>query len=277
VGTVLIVLVAGALLLDGRLEPWCPALLLLVLVLGLATTVELNALLAPGPRPPLWLAALAVAAVLLANWPAHVGWRPAGSAWQDVSGALAAAVLLAFLFEMASFRAAPERGAVARVALVGLFAAYLGLLPSFLVQLRWWPPERAGAGVAALALTIFVPKVGDIGAFFTGRALGRHQMTPLLSPKKTWEGLAGGLAASALLAVLLNRALAPSLLTGDLEAACFGLTVGLAGVLGDLAESMVKRDCGKKDASRAVPGFGGVLDVVDSILFAAPVAYWWLR
>jgi phosphatidate cytidylyltransferase len=60
-------------------------------------------------------------------------------------------------------------------------------------------------------------------------------------------------------------------------AAGFGLTVAVAGVLGDLAESLVKRDCRRKDASEVVPGFGGVLDVVDSILFAAPVAYWWLR
>ena len=56
----------------------------------------------------------------------------------------------------------------------------------------------------------------------------------------------------------------------------FGLTVGLAGMLGDLAESLIKRDCERKDASQAIPGFGGILDVVDSILFAAPVAYWWL-
>ena len=63
----------------------------------------------------------------------------------------------------------------------------------------------------------------------------------------------------------------------DLAAAGFGLTVGIAGVLGDLAESLIKRDCRQKDASQVVPGFGGVLDVVDSVLFAAPVAYWWMR
>jgi phosphatidate cytidylyltransferase len=101
-------------------------------------------------------------------------------------------------------------------------------------------------------------------------------MTPVLSPKKTWEGLAGGLVLSALIAVAVNRLVAP-VLRGDGEAALFGLAVGVAGVLGDLAESLIKRDCLKKDASAVVPGFGGVLDVVDSVLFAAPVAYWWLH
>jgi phosphatidate cytidylyltransferase len=64
---------------------------------------------------------------------------------------------------------------------------------------------------------------------------------------------------------------------GPAGVTAFGLTVGLAGMLGDLAESLIKRDCERKDASQIVPGFGGILDVVDAIVFAAPVAYWWLR
>lgn len=129
----------------------------------------------------------------------------------------------------------------------------------------------------ALALAIFVPKSCDIGAYFTGRLLGRHRMTPVLSPKKTWEGAAGGLAVAMMVAVALDRLGPASLLQGCvfLEVG-FGLTVGLAGMLGDLAESLLKRDCQKKDASQVVPGFGGILDVVDALLFAAPVAYLWL-
>jgi phosphatidate cytidylyltransferase len=102
-------------------------------------------------------------------------------------------------------------------------------------------------------------------------------MAPVLSPKKTWEGLAGGLALSALVAVAINRlAAAPPVRGGAPLAAAFGVAVGAAGVLGDLAESFLKRDCRLKDASHVVPGFGGVLDVIDSILFAAPVAFAWL-
>ena len=148
--------------------------------------------------------------------------------------------------------------------------AYLALLPSFLAQLRWLPN-----GATALALCIFVPKSCDIGAYFTGRGLGRHRMTPVLSPKKTWEGLAGGLVTAMLVALGINHY--GAVLSGPLSALGFGLVVGGAGVLGDLAESLIKRDCQRKDASDVVPGFGGVLDVIDAVVFAAPVAYGWIR
>jgi phosphatidate cytidylyltransferase len=100
-------------------------------------------------------------------------------------------------------------------------------------------------------------------------------MTPLLSPKKTWEGAAGGLLASIAAAIAINR-LGPALNYGLMEIA-FGISVGLAALLGDLAESLIKRDSGQKDASQVVPGFGGILDIVDSVIFSAPVSYWWLK
>ena len=98
----------------------------------------------------------------------------------------------------------------------------------------------------------------------------------MLSPKKTWEGFAGGLVASVLTAHRRSSRSA-ACCRSWLSAAVFGLVVGVVGMLGDLAESLIKRDCQKKDASQVVPGFGGVLDVVDSIVFAAPVVYWWLK
>ena len=150
-----------------------------------------------------------------------------------------------------------------------------GLLACFFVQIRWLSPD-AVTSATMLALVVFVPKFNDIGAFFTGTFLGRHKMTPVLSPKKTWEGFAGGLVASVLTAVGLSFA-GPVFAGGIPEAVAFGLVVGAVGVLGDLAESLIKRDGSQKDASQVVPGFGGVLDVVDSVLFAAPVAYLWLR
>ena len=133
----------------------------------------------------------------------------------------------------------------------------------------------------ALALTVFVPKGNDIGAYFTGkfltgRVLGRTPLTPLLSPKKTWQGAIGGMIVSVAVALGINE-LGPVLPFGRLGAIGFGLSVGLAGVLGDLAESLIKRDLQAKDASKSVPGFGGVLDVIDSLLFAAPVAWLWFR
>jgi len=88
--------------------------------------------------------------------------------------------------------------------------------------------------------------------------------------------LAGGLTAAVVVAIVIDRF--GSVVHGGIAAAAgLGLALGIAGVLGDLAESLIKRACRQKDASQSVPGFGGILDVVDSILFTAPVAYWWLR
>src|SRR5579885_1106974 len=269
-GALLIALAVGVLALDGYFDRWHPFLFVLVLALALLSCFEMLHLLPAELRPPRWLCFGGVAAVAAANWPAHLLQGVPGP-WAWVAGTFAAVVLSAFLAEMATFRE-PGRS-VARIAVATWAVAYLALLPSFFAQLGWLP-----CGAVGLALAVFVPKCCDIGAYFTGRLLGRHRMTPVLSPKKTWEGLAGGLTVSVLAAVGINR-LGPVLPGGawtDLAAVGFGLTVGVAGVLGDLAESLIKRDCQRKDASQVVPGFGGVLDVVDSIVFAAPVAYCWL-
>jgi len=183
------------------------------------------------------------------------------------------ALLGAFLYEMATFRDAAT--SVERLSLMYWSVAYLGFLPSFFAQLRWLGNSPA-SGTCALALAIFVPKCGDIGAYFAGRRFGRRAMAPVLSPKKTWEGAAGGIVASVFAAILIDRVL-PSMLPGILAEIGFGITVGIAGMLGDLAESLIKRDCQRKDASAVVPGFGGALDVVDAVIFAAPVAYCWIR
>lgn len=282
-GALLIAVTVGILVLDQRLKPWYPFLLVLVLGLTLRACSELLGLLGPPARPAAWLCYLAVAALVLTNWlPALLAaLAPASSRssdpWRWIGGVFAAVVLAAFLVEMASFQAPGE--SVTRLARTVWLAAYLGLLPSFLVQLRWLPglagqaaPRRA---TAALALAIFVPKCADIGAYFTGRFLGRHRLAPVLSPNKTWEGAAGGVAVAVLAAVGIDR-LGPVVKGGAAAAVGLGLALAVAGTLGDLAESLLKRDCRQKDASQVVPGFGGVLDVVDSIVFAAPVAYWWL-
>jgi phosphatidate cytidylyltransferase len=275
-GAVLVLLAVGVLVIDQHLGPWYPFLFVLVTALALTACYELLQLLDSSIRPPGWLCYVGVTGVIAANWPAHLPGGNETLAWPWVVGTFTAVVLSAYLVEMATFRE-PGRSVV-RIAMTVFAIAYLALLPSFLAQLRWAPAVGNEAnsglrGTLALALTIFVPKCCDIGAYFTGRVLGRHRMTPTLSPKKTWEGFAGGMAVAALTAAGINR-LGPVLT--DLAAVGFGLTVGLAGVLGDLAESLIKRDSQKKDASHVVPGFGGVLDVVDSVLFAAPVAYCWL-
>ena len=314
-GALLVILVLGVLFLDQWLAPWYPFLFLVVAVFALGSCAELLSLFdswggrSPGlsvpkhgrpggPPPQKEISALVlgarrdpsrrpqtvvcyggVALLVVANWLPHLlppEYAGAGdTSWLWIGGTFALVVLSAFVWEMTVFR---EPGyAVERMTLTVWIVAYLGLLPSFLAQLRFQP--EASRGSWALALAIFVPKFGDMGAYFTGRFLGRHPMTPVLSPKKTWEGCAGGLAA-AVLTTLILQALLPGFRSGSLGmiiAIGFGLAVGVAGILGDLAESLLKRDCQKKDASQVLPGFGGVLDVVDSIIFAAPVVYGLVR
>jgi phosphatidate cytidylyltransferase len=266
-------LALGALVLDQWLAPWFPFLFLIVLAAGALGGRELIGLLERWPRPRAAFTLPALLTLLAANWVRAWAIDP----WPVLAALFAVAVLGAFLVEM--YRYTGPGDAVMRVAFTVFGLAYLGLLPAFFVQLRWLADPEGYSGIPrgtlALTLAIFVPKCCDIGAYFTGRLIGRHRMTPLLSPKKTWEGAVGGLVTAAAASVFVTRACpAPEL--GLLKAVLFGLVVGLAGLLGDLAESLIKRDGQKKDASQAVPGFGGVLDVIDAVVFAAPVAYLWL-
>lgn len=269
-GTVLVVLVVAALVADR--PPYYPILFLLVEFLAILSCFELLGLLPAPRRPEPWLCYTSVFLLLASNWFAAPNGSAALTLWL-----VGVATMAAFLVEMARFQEPGE--SLVRIAVAVLIAGYLGVLPCFLVQLRWLPDtgiaHSVNPGVIALALAIFVPKCCDIGAYFVGRFFGRHRMSPVLSPKKTWEGAVGGLAAAVGAAIGINR-IAPVL--HSLGAVIsLGLALGIAGMLGDLAESLLKRDCRQKDASQAVPGFGGVLDVVDSILFAAPVAYCWLK
>ncbi len=271
-GTLLAAAIGAILVADANLAPYFPCLFVCVLLMGILSAHEFRLLLPVETRPPALLCLGGVSLLLASNW-----YFPNAAAteynfadpWRLPLFLFAALVMAALLDQMIRFR---EPGtSITRVANATLLFAYLGLLPSFFAQLRWLPD------IAGLALTaaIFVPKVGDIGAYFAGRFLGKHKFSPLLSPKKTWEGFVGGMLASAGTAVGLSYA-GPLFRHGLPEAIAFGLTLGVAGVLGDLAESMLKRDAQVKDAAKSVPGFGGVLDVVDSVLFAAPIAYWWL-
>lgn len=272
---------AGAGLLfaaDGRLAPAYPLLFAVTAAAAAVTVPEFVALLPAPHRPGVRLTTAGVLAVLAANWAeplTRAAGRPAfAGPWHPVLVAVAGSVVAAFLAEMAKFRA-PD-GAVTRVAHAVLAVCYLGLLPSFLLRLRWADGGTDPALSAwLLAVTVFVPKCGDIGAYTVGKLVGRTPFAPRLSPKKTWEGFLGGLAASAATAAGADAAV-PLFRGGSYEAVGFGVAVGLAGVAGDLAASLVKREAGVKDAARRVPGFGGVLDVMDSVIFAGPVAYLWL-
>jgi phosphatidate cytidylyltransferase len=168
-------------------------------------------------------------------------------------------------------------GAVVRIALAVFTIAYVGLSGSFLAALRMHRDNETG--MAALLSLPLVVKFADTGAYAVGRTLGRHKLTPVLSPAKTIEGALGGVLTACLVSWLAFSFLFPWLFgaehgtTSWWGSVLYGLILALAGMLGDLAESLLKRDVGRKDSSRWLPGLGGVLDILDSVLLAAPPAY----
>jgi len=163
-------------------------------------------------------------------------------------------------------------GVVAATAVTVLAFVYIGLLGGFIVMLA---KDFSGWLVLGVLLTT---KSCDIGAYFTGSAIGKSKLIEWLSPKKTWEGLLGGVITSTLVgAGLVWIAKEHAFGLAPWHGAMLGFIFGLVGQAGDLMASLVKRDTGFKDASKTIPGFGGVLDVVDSPLLVAPVAYWLLN
>lgn len=163
-------------------------------------------------------------------------------------------------------------GALALSGVTMLAFVYLGLMFGIVMNIR---REHS---VWVLLWVLLTTKSSDIGAYFTGRAIGRHKLIPWLSPGKTWEGLWGGVALAAVVGALGAWVLqsagrgGPGVLWGGIGGAVFALL----GQGGDLVASLFKRDAGRKDAGHSLPGFGGVLDVIDSPLLVLPAAYWLL-
>jgi phosphatidate cytidylyltransferase len=189
----------------------------------------------------------------------------AGSAGGAPVATGAALTLVVALLAHARVRA--TEGAMQSVGAAAVAFAWLGVAPAFYVLMR---REHAIEVVIGAVLLV---KVCDIGAYFTGISIGKRKLIPWLSPGKTWEGLVGGCAWAAVVGALLALAAGERSPVSPAEAAIAGALLGLAGQGADLFESLLKRDAGVKDSGR-VPGFGGVLDLIDAPLLAAPVAYW---
>jgi phosphatidate cytidylyltransferase len=150
---------------------------------------------------------------------------------------------------------------------------YLGIFLEITTQLR-----MHSNGYFALGALVVAAKTGDIGAYTFGRLIGGPKMVPRLSPGKTWAGGVGHLLTAGICSVAwlcwLGPMISPEWSSWHvMPAVVFGIVVGFAGLIGDLAESLIKRDFGVKDAPALLPGFGGLLDLLDSILLAGPVAY----
>lgn len=187
-------------------------------------------------------------------------------------------LLILILFTIAVLAAAMLKGApfddmIASVGATVMGVLYVVMLGGHLVALRASTEPYLTPHVADLLCFFFLVIMGsDTGAYYTGRALGRHKLAPSISPGKTWEGAVGGMAASLLMAVIAHFWFFPEL---SLKAALpLAAVMNVLGVIGDLTESALKRGAGAKDAAQLLPGHGGFLDRLDSLLFNAPVIYY---
>jgi phosphatidate cytidylyltransferase len=174
----------------------------------------------------------------------------------------------------ATLRGAPFDKMLISVGVTITGVCYVVLLGGHLVAIRTaWPDRTLSAHL--LSFFFLVIMGSDAGAYYTGRAFGKHKLAPKISPGKTWEGAVGGFAASLLLAVVSHYWFFPEL---SLKAALpLAAVMCVLGVIGDLAESALKRGAGAKDAANILPGHGGLLDRLDSLLFNAPVIYYFAR
>lgn len=152
-------------------------------------------------------------------------------------------------------------------AIAVLATTYVGMLSGSLIRLHNDFPE----GYKLVFFLLLVVWLGDTGAYYVGKQFGKHKLSPRISPKKTIEGLIGGISASIIAAVVIHFTFFPKFPL--LHAVIAGILLSIAGVIGDLAESMWKRSAAVKDSGTLIPGHGGFLDRFDSILFTAPILY----
>lgn len=274
IGIGLILALIGVLWLDSRLAPWHPLWHLLVVSAGMLAAIELSKLLEAIIAPPFRLLMItSVGACLLAN-----GFVPLLKIAGVASVGPTAAALICFMacLLLAGVSQFDDiRPVLPRMAATLFGVAYIGLLGSFLSLLRL--SFEPTTGPFALYLLVAATKGTDTGAYTFGKLFGRHLMTPKLSPKKTWEGACGGVLFAIGLTFLVRSIELAVMGTQTLKspgiAVFFAVLVSISGQLGDLAESLIKREARTKDASSSIPGFGGVLDLLDSLLLAAPVGW----
>lgn len=269
----------------GRPGIW---LLPLVILLSLLGTIELLRML---ERKGFALSQLLVTAVVLGVQVAAAVpvWCPCDPGQPSPFWTLLAfAAIIVFLLTLEAFQydGSPDdynngefllSTRLVRLAITLLIVSYIGVLTSFLITLRTFQSNEIG--MLALLSVIICTKASDTGAYLVGRKLGRRKLAPRLSPGKTIEGALGGFLLACLGAWMVKSWLGPIIGVAGVNVSIpwnwlvFGLLIAIAGLAGDLTESLIKREFECKDSGNLLPGMGGILDVLDSLLFSAPVGY----
>lgn len=176
-------------------------------------------------------------------------------------------VLVLLSLILMQFKRRKDSGVVLDISTTLFGILYVSWFLSFLIKIRYLP-----GGIGLLSTALLITKLGDIGAFLVGYRFGKTPLMPRVSPNKSVEGSLGGIMFS-----ILGALISKPLLNFTYPHLIFlGTFFGVLGQLGDLSESLMKRDCGLKDSGNILPGMGGILDQLDSLLFTAPVFYFYL-
>ncbi|MGB2705600.1 MAG: phosphatidate cytidylyltransferase [Candidatus Omnitrophota bacterium] len=175
-----------------------------------------------------------------------------------------------FMFVLQLIRRESTKDHLMSVALTLLALFYISWFFSFLIKIKY-----LAGGVGLVAFLIVVTKMGDMGAYFIGKRFGKHPLISRISPRKTKEGAIGGLVFSVASAFLCKGIFLVDF--SYIHVLLLGFLLGIIGQVGDLVESLFKRDFDVKDSGRELPGLGGVLDVIDSLLFTAPIFYFYIK
>ena len=260
---------------------WEPGFVLLVAGLGLVGLWEYYSMLDAERLPNFKMFGMFCGALMLGGSFYWLAWRhrTPDALYDFEIGTLLLFLLVVFGRQM--FLRVEELVPLETMALTLFGLLYVAWPFSFVAKIVYLLPRGADGHVTGHLYVLFlvlVTKFSDMGAYVVGSLIGRHPLVPHISPKKTWEGFVGALVFSVgggcgLLALIPDR-LARMNYT---DAVILGLVLGFAAVVGDLAESLIKRSCKVKDSGRFLPGIGGALDLIDSILFTAPVMFFYLR
>lgn len=155
---------------------------------------------------------------------------------------------------------------------------YVPWLLNFITQINYFPVLNPGDGTFFVLYFILVTKFSDMGAYAVGSLIGKHKMIPRISPGKTWEGFGGAVVVSTVASVVFTHLAGAHMMGMNTKhAIILGALLSISAVIGDLIESLFKREAGLKDSGKLFPGIGGILDLLDSLLFNAPIMYLYLR